>query len=133
MRIVLDTNVLIAALISRGFCHELFEYCALTHELFTSDFILYEVSEKLVTKFKYKEDTAKEAVNLLRSQLQLVMPVAQTTSVSRDPDDDNILATAEAGKCDYIITGDIDLLVLIEYKAIRIVTPREFSDLEKSD
>ena len=133
MRIVVDTNVWIAALISRGFCYEVFEYCALSHEIITSDFILDEVSEKLVTKFKFTEDTAKEVVNLLRSQLQSVGPITLPTPVSRDLDDDNILAAAEAGKCDYIITGDKDLLVLKEFNAIRIVTPREFSDLEKSD
>lgn len=132
MRIVLDTNVLIAALISRGFCHELFEYCVLTHELVTSDFILYEVREKLVTKFKHTEKTADEVVALLRSQMQLVKPVALETPVSRDLDDDSILATAVAGNCDYIITGDKDLLVLEEFEEIKIVTPREFSDSENS-
>ena len=124
---------MIAALISRGFCHELFEYCVLTHELFTSDFILNEVREKLVTKFKHAERTANEAVALLRSQMQSVVPVALSSPVSRDPDDDNILATALAGKCDYIITGDKDLLVLIEFDKIRIVAPREFSNAENSN
>ena len=133
MRIVLDTNVLIAALISRGFCHELFEYCVLTHELFTSDFILDEVSEKLVTKFKYNEMTANDAIELLRLQMQLVNPIVLSSPVSRDSDDDNILATAVAGNSDYIITGDKDLLVLKEFREILIVTPREFSDAENSD
>ena len=44
----------------------------------------------------------------------------------RDPDDDNILAAAESGKCDCIITGDKDLLVLKAYKGIDILNPREF-------
>ena len=132
MRIVLDTNVLIAALISRGFCHELFEYCALTHELFTSDFILSEVSEKLIAKFKQTEKMTDESVVLLRSQMQMVVPVALSTPVSRDPDDDNILATGVAARCDYIITGDNDLLVLKEFEEILIVTPREFTDSEKN-
>ena len=47
MKIVLDTNVLIAALIARGVCHELLEHCVLRHTLFTSDFILNETHEKL--------------------------------------------------------------------------------------
>ncbi|MBP6002022.1 MAG: putative toxin-antitoxin system toxin component, PIN family [Pyrinomonadaceae bacterium] len=131
MRIVLDTNVLIAALISRGFCHELFEYCALTHELFTSDFILNEVREKLVTKFEYTEEIANEATQLLHSQMISVRPIVLSAPVSRDSDDDNILATAAAGNCDYIITGDKDLLVLREFEEILIVTPREFIDSEK--
>ena len=69
MRIVFDTNVLIAALISRGFCHELLEHCVLSHTLITSDFILDEVKGKLVSKFKYSVDLADEAQALLSSRM----------------------------------------------------------------
>lgn len=130
MRIVVDTNVLIAALISRGFCHELLEYCFLNHTLITSDFILQEVREKLVEKFKYSTETADLAIGLLSSRMQIAIPLALSTPVSRDADDDNILATALAGNCECIITGDNDLLVLKEYEGIPIFTPREFADHE---
>lgn len=133
MRTVPDTNVLIAALISRGFCHELLEHCFLNHILVTSEFILGEVKEKLVEKFKYSTETADEAVALFRSRMQVVTPVALSSPVSRDPDDDNILATAVAGKCDCIITGDKDLLVLKQFEGIKILSPREFSDQEKTE
>ncbi len=133
MRVVLDTNVLIAALISRGFCYELLEHCVLTHTLVTSDFILTEVGEKLSDKFNYSAEIADEAVALLRSQMQLVTPAALLSRVSRDVDDDNILATAVAGKCDCIITGDNDLLVLTQYEGIKIFRPREFLDNEKTE
>ena len=62
MRIVIDTNVLIASLISRGLCHELLERLVVNHTLVTSRFILDELSEKLVTKFKYEPEIAAEAV-----------------------------------------------------------------------
>ncbi len=62
-----------------------------------------------------------------------VRPIVLSAPVSRDSDDDNILATAAAGNCDYIITGDKDLLVLKEFNATRIVTPRESSDSENFD
>ncbi len=131
MRIVFDTNVLIAALISRGFCHELFEHCVLTHTLVTSDFILDEVREKLVAKFKYSVDIAGEARALLLTRMQLVVPEQLVSPVSRDFDDDNILATALTGQCDFIITGDGDLLVIKEFKSIKIVSPRQFLDNEE--
>lgn len=131
MRIVLDTNVLIAALVSRGFCHELLEHCILTHTLVTSDFILDEVREKLVAKFKYSKDVGDEAKALLLSRMQIVVPAQLQSPVSRDPDDDNVLATALAGHCDCIITGDGDLLVLKEFKYIRIVSPRQFLNSEE--
>jgi len=133
VRIVPDTNVLIASLISRGFCHELMEHCFLNHTLITSEFILGEVKEKLVEKFKYATETAEEAVALFRSQMQVVTPVTLSSPVSRDADDDNILATAVAGNCDCIITGDKDLLVLKQFEGMKILNPREFSDQEKTE
>ena len=133
MRTVPDTNVLIASLISRGFCHELMEHCFLNHTLTTSEFILGEVKEKLVEKFKYSTEIAEEAVALFRSQMQVVTPVTLSSSVSRDADDDNILATAVAGNCDCIITGDKDLLVLKQFEGMKILKPREFSDQEKTE
>ena len=52
MRVLLDTNVLIAAFIAHGFCHELLEHCARQHTLVTSDFVLGEFRDKLTDKFK---------------------------------------------------------------------------------
>ena len=60
MRILLDTNVLIAAFIARGVCHELLEHCALNHELITSNFILAEVRENLLLKFNFSGELADE-------------------------------------------------------------------------
>jgi uncharacterized protein len=42
VKILLDTNILIAALIARGTCNELLEYCTVRHRLYTSEFILNE-------------------------------------------------------------------------------------------
>ena len=133
MRIVLDTNVLIAAFISRGACHELFEHCILHHSLVTSEFILAEVKEKLVEKFNLSDSHALEVEALLRSRMELTVPTGMTTQVCRDPDDNNILATAAAGECDCIITGDNDLLVLKRFGNIAIIRPAEFANHERTD
>ena len=94
MKIVLDTNVLIAALIARGFSHQLLEHCALRHTLFTSDFILDETKEKLIEKFGYSPELAAEATSILRSRMTVVPASKLENPVCRDPDDDNILAAA---------------------------------------
>jgi len=47
VRIVFDTNVLIAAVVASGVCRDLLEYCTENHELVTSDYILGELREKL--------------------------------------------------------------------------------------
>jgi putative PIN family toxin of toxin-antitoxin system len=131
VKIVLDTNVLIAALIARGVCHELLEYCALRHALFTSEFILEETQEKLIEKFGYSAQLAAEAASVLRSRMKVVTPSKLKGPVCRDPDDDNILAAAIGGNCDCIITGDKDLQVLKRYEGIDIFKPRDFLDNER--
>lgn len=133
MKIVLDTNVLIAALIARGVCHELLEHCVLRHTVVTSDFILEETQEKLIEKFGYPAELAAEAVGLLRTRMKVVSESALTSPVCRDPDDDNILAAAISGDCDCIITGDKDLLVLKKYEGVDIFSPRDFLTNEKID
>lgn len=126
MKIVFDTNVLIAALIARGVCHELLEHCVLRHVLFTSEFILDETHEKLIEKFGYPSELAGETVSVLRSRMRVVTPSKLESQVCRDPDDDNILAAAVSGNCDCIITGDKDLLVLKKYEGVEIFRPRDF-------
>jgi uncharacterized protein len=47
MNVVLDTNVLIAAFIVKGFCHALVEQCFRVHSVVTSEFILNELKRKV--------------------------------------------------------------------------------------
>ncbi|RLB74861.1 MAG: putative toxin-antitoxin system toxin component, PIN family [Deltaproteobacteria bacterium] len=130
MKIVLDTNVLIAAFITRGVCSDVLEHCVRRHVLVTSEFILNEFCEKLIHKFKYNVNEAEEAVELLRSQMEMVIPARLGTAVCRDPDDDTILGTAIAGEAACIITGDKDLLVIKQFRVIDIVHPSEFAEYE---
>ncbi len=128
MRIVLDTNVLISAIISNGRSAEVLDYCIVNHTVMTSDYILEELREKLTDKFDYTADEAMAACNVIRRQSTVVKAGTLPTRVSRDPDDDNILAAAVEGQTDFIVTGDKDLLVLKEYQGIPILTPRAFQD-----
>ncbi|HRR96860.1 MAG TPA: putative toxin-antitoxin system toxin component, PIN family [Candidatus Ratteibacteria bacterium] len=132
MKIVFDTNILIAAFISRGVCNELFEHCVCFHEIFISKFILTEFSENLINKFNFSKYEVNKAVQLLQSRLIIVTPKKLAENVSRDPKDDFILATAIQGKCQCIISGDEDLLILKQYKGIDIVSPQDFWRYEKN-
>jgi uncharacterized protein len=85
VKIVFDTNVLIAALVARGVCHELLEHCALRHTLFTSEFILEEIQEKLIEKFGYTDELASEAASVFRSRMTVVSPLRLASPVCRDP------------------------------------------------
>lgn len=115
-----------SAFISRGACHELFEHCVRHHELVLSAFILEEFERTLLEKFGMDEGDVAEAVALLRQRAEIVEPVELEEPVSRDPDDDRVLATALAGACACIVTGDKDLLVLEEHEGIAVLSPSNY-------
>jgi uncharacterized protein len=131
MRLVLDTNVLIAALIARGKAHTLYEYCVRQHTIVGAAFILNEVHEKLITKFKYSAEIADEAIQLLQSKMEVITPIRLPQPICRDPDDDTILAIAITGTCEYIITGDKDLLILQQHAGVNIIRPADFLTQEE--
>lgn len=126
MRVVLDTNVIIAAFAARGLCAEVFEICLSDHAVILSEHILSETYEKLVKKIRLPENTAKSIIEYLRDTAEVVEPESIDEAVCRDKDDVKIIGAALKGKARFIITGDDDLLVLKSYKDIRMVTPREF-------
>lgn len=130
MRLVLDTNVLVAAFAAHGVCSELLEHCALHHQIIVSEVILAEFGDVLVRKFSFTQAEASAAEQLLRTRVELVAPTPLPQQVCRDPDDDAILAAAQAGGCGVIITGDKDLITLKAFKGIRIVPPAAFWPLE---
>ena len=130
MRLVLDSNVLIAAFVARGVCSELLEYCVREHEPVTSEAVLEEVRRNLVDKIKVTAAQADQTVRLLRTRLDVVEPVALDRAVCRDPGDDVVLGTAMAGRCEAIVTGDRDLLDLVTHGDIAIVSPRGFWSFE---
>lgn len=130
MRIVFDTNVLIAALISHGVCSELVRYCAKNHELFLSDYILQEIQRTLSTKFKYPAPVAMKAVQLYSGRGVKVTPVPIEKGACKDETDFPVLGTALAARCDCLITGDKDLLLLEKFQGVRILQPNAFWDFE---
>jgi uncharacterized protein len=132
MKLVLDTNVLIAAFIGKGLCSNLVEHCLQVHSSITSEFILNELHEKLVQKFKYASEEANAVVELLRSRMKILVPEPLEAPVCRDPDDDIVLATAFTGNAVCIITGDKDLLVLKSFNTIEILPPSKFQGFEEN-
>lgn len=132
MRILLDTNVLVAAFIAKGHCHELLEHLVRTHELFLSEHILTELRRTLVHKIGMPEALARTAEELLRTRVRVASVDVPVKAVCRDPDDDLVLAAAVAAEVECLITGDEDLLALGEHAGIAIVRPRDFWGFEVS-
>ncbi len=132
MKVVLDSNVLVSAFTTRGLCTDLFEYSARRHEIVCSMHILGEYRRNLVEKFGVAPQDASESARLLHGRLHFVQPEEIRDCKCRDPSDLPVLGTAAAAKASYLVTGDHDLLVLKAYRGIRIITPRQFWELECS-
>ena len=130
-KIVLDTNVVIAAFAARGLCESVFELCLESHDLIVSDFLISELFDKLGQKLKLEESTIHNIINLYRKNSRSVIPSEIDASECRDPDDLLVLGTCLTGKADFLVTGDKDLLVLKTIQNTKIVTPREFYESQK--
>lgn len=131
MRVLYDTNVLVAVLARRE-STLIFKEDVTTGRIehITSAHILREVEAVLAEKLKLTKQKAKIAARLLARQSTVVEP-RTIEKVCRDPFDDYILATAHVGKAKYIVSADKDLLVLKRHKKTDIVTPSEFAAILK--
>jgi len=132
VRLVRDTNVLVAAFVSRGSCTELFEHCARMHELFTSTFILDELAEKLVKKIGASQAEARAARRLVLAKSETVEPAVVGRRVCRDPNDLPVLGTAVAAHARVLVTGDRDLLTIGRHAGVHILAPHDFWRFEAS-
>ena len=132
MKIVLDSNVIIAAFAARGLCNALFESCLENHEIILCDLILSEVAKNLKEKIRLPDDIIQQILVLLKSHSRLVFPDKVDVKACRDEKDLMVLGSAVAGKVQYVITGDKDLLSVGTFKGVKIVDPRTFWGVMKN-
>lgn len=78
-------------------------------------------------RFPLLPTAGRDLLPALRTRTTLVpLDAAAIVSVTGDPEDDVVLATARFGHVDYLVTGDRALLGLRSYEGVRMVTPRDF-------
>ncbi|MGI5868076.1 MAG: putative toxin-antitoxin system toxin component, PIN family [Kiritimatiellia bacterium] len=128
MIVVLDANVLIAAVAGRGLCEAVLEHCLEEHEIICSSLLVQDVHDKLLGKIKVPRPVVQDYCNMLQENSRFVEPAPVPLDACRDPDDLHLLGLADAGGAVCLVTGDKDLLVLESCKKTQIVTPRQFWD-----
>lgn len=128
----LDTNTLISALGWKGKPKQVFAKVLKGEvELVISNKQFDELEQVLdYPKFRFTEQQKKRFKALILSVAALVEPEEKLNVIEEDPDDNIVLECGVAGKVNYIVTGDPDLLKLKEFRGIKIRTAREF--LEES-
>lgn len=129
MRILLDTNVLVAAFATRGFCLDILQLVLAEHRLVVGETIVEELERILGEKLLLPATRVREVVGFVRDQADIVTPVAPATWPDTDPADLWIAAAAIVGAVDVLVTGDRDLLDARPAAGLRIVTPRGLWEL----
>jgi len=129
VRVLLDSNVWLAILTTNGQCRRMWREARDVSQVFSSPDIFGEVEEKLRLKFGFHPRHAHLLAAFVRRQTNSVTVKGSPPKICRDRDDDYILAAAINAECDFLVTGDKDLLVLKNFEGISIVTPREFAKL----
>lgn len=133
LRAVLDTNIIVSAVVFKGKPRQVLEL-AFEEKIkpFISQTLLAELTETLTKKFSLPSEEIELIEQEIKDGFEIVYPTI-ILHVQKDQDDNRVLEAAAEGKCDYVVTGDKELLDLGNFKGIKIVTATEFiSILEKS-
>lgn len=128
-RFVLDTNVIVSALLTKkSVARDSLDKARGQGEILLSLEIideLYQVLSRSAFDRYLDEEDRIRFLNLLVKASTLV-EIQEHIQVCRDPKDDKFLELAVNGKAHFIVTGDQDLQVLNPFRGILILSPREF-------
>jgi putative PIN family toxin of toxin-antitoxin system len=138
--VVLDTNVVVAALLWEGIPRNLLERIAGDSRLTlaSSPALMAELTrvlakQQLRDRVLLSGATTDQLVANYKRLVSIVTPRSVPTVVAGDSDDDHIVALAVAARASLIISGDrAHLLPIGRHEGIAIVTPREAMTLLES-
>ncbi len=136
VKAVLDTNVLVSSLVSAGGPPRriLDAWLEGRYTLVTSLYLVEELVHvlsypRIAERLRLHDEELAALVAALLSRAEVTPGELRLPGVTRDPKDDAVVACAQEGNADYIVSGDQDLLVLQEYEGIQVVTPRRFVEI----
>ena len=128
LRVVLDTNVLISAIIADGRPRRVLELCRSGDTvLYLSDAILAELGEVMRRKFGWNSGQVSVLLNELRAFAVTVTPGRRVTLIACDPADNRVLECALEARADVIVSGDTrHLQPLGSFESMPILSPTGF-------
>ena len=131
MRLVLDTNIVITALLWTGAPHQLLSLITEGRaSCFSSAELIGELARalqypKFAQRISERRLTPEALVERYARLARLVVPAEISPTVLADPDDDHVLACALAAQADLIVSGDPDLLDLKSFHRIPVIVAAE--------
>lgn len=129
MRVVLDTNIFISAVLGGRLSVIIDEWKVGKFKLIATDSIAHEYLDVINRpKFKIPQDEIIEVTDYLLQNAEFVTPEEKILIIVADPTDNKFLEAAIAGKANIIVSGDNHLLKVGSFRDIPIITAREFMD-----
>ncbi|MDR1243672.1 MAG: putative toxin-antitoxin system toxin component, PIN family [Endomicrobium sp.] len=133
MKIACDTNIFISAFYFGGSPKIILERAV---EGIDTLYIAKEIIEEIfdvMSRPKFKTDIIyiEHFINFIQEIANNIRIKGNLNNISRDVDDNKILECALAAKVDYLITGDKDLLILNNFKSIKIISSEQYLKLFK--
>ncbi len=126
MRVLLDSNVIVSAVATRGLSADIFRAVLADHELVTSSKVLQEVERILHSKFSVPDNLISEYLELIRQDAIFAEAEEVPAVKLKDADDMEIIGAATSGKADVMVTGDREVLEIKRLRRLRIISPRAF-------
>lgn len=133
IRAVVDTNVLISGLLSR---HS--PPAQIIDRWLSGEFVLitsaYQVGEifhvlaypRIVKRIETRQDEKQVLLDALKERAIWTEGLLRLPGVTRDVKDDPLIACAIEGNAKFVVSGDNDILELMEYADIRMIPPADF-------
>ncbi len=128
LTVVLDTNVLVSALLFKGELSRLVD-------LWKKDNIIPVFSRETFGEFRTvlgypKFSLTGQEIKMLIEEEVLpffeIIEITEKVRICRDPDDNKFIACAVSASAKFVISGDRDLLDVGKYKSVRIISASEF-------
>ncbi len=134
MKVVLDTNVIVAAFAVRGFCTAVYEYVLASESLVVCQELFTELQRIFSKKLKLPQKLIDEILKDISIAAEIVvLDKKQNHEMNcRDPKDRYLINLSLQAKVDYLVTGDQDLLVMQKEYSF-ICSPRQFWEHMKKD
>ena len=135
LKIVLDTNTILSALcFPQSIVRQAFNKATIEHQIVASEATWAELTEVINRpKFdKYIPKIQRLAFIETVKQKAIFYEITETITDCRDPKDNKFLELAVAADAQYIVTGDLDLLIINPFRTIHILKSGDFLALELS-
>lgn len=140
VKVILDTNVLLSALVFGGVPQKVFVHCIDSSDIFVylSKDIWTEINSKFLGN-RVMEIAKKSKRNITPEQIKkfldlvynntICIEINRQFNICRDSKDNMFLDAAFACNADYIISGDKDLLSLNSFQFTKIILPSQFLEI----